>query len=213
MTSSTSNSRTARPEQAAPTVEAAEAKAEEAQQIVSALEERIRSGDASVSPDDLTQARQIAEFATLQRDAAHRRADEARRKAAEEAVQSVCDAARALAQEGTADIEKLRQAAAHAFAAYVDATDRHAFRVSLVRESLEVANQQADALGLELCAAHGVSVVYGTHLAAAGLEMRSSPARPAELLDDVVAGSGLELGRTYAVDFPIVSKRPWPPEA
>ncbi|WP_067071592.1 hypothetical protein [Carbonactinospora thermoautotrophica] len=66
-------------------VNAAEAEAAEAAALVEALEERVRDGDESVTPEQIEQAKSLCGFAKLRVEAARRKAERARQKAAEAA--------------------------------------------------------------------------------------------------------------------------------
>lgn len=59
-------------------VREAEAEAEEAGRLAEALEERVRDGDDSVTPAELTNARELQRFAELRQTAAERKAVKAR---------------------------------------------------------------------------------------------------------------------------------------
>ncbi|MFE3635816.1 hypothetical protein [Streptomyces sp. NPDC059168] len=73
---------TDRPE-AAPAVAQAEQEASEAEQLLAALEERVRDGDKNVTAQQLADARELGRFATLRAEAARRKADSAAAKEAE----------------------------------------------------------------------------------------------------------------------------------
>ncbi|MEU1303327.1 hypothetical protein [Streptomyces shenzhenensis] len=70
------------------------------------LEERVRSGDDAVTPEDIERARGLARFAQLRREAAEKRAEAARQaaeqKAADDAVAAAHDAL-----GGTHSIERI----------------------------------------------------------------------------------------------------------
>lgn len=57
-------------------IDAAQQEAAEAKQLVTALEESVRSGDPAVGPAELIQAREVARIATLRVEAAQRRAEQ-----------------------------------------------------------------------------------------------------------------------------------------
>ncbi|KPC91905.1 hypothetical protein [Streptomyces albus] len=72
-----------RPE-TAPAAEQAEHEATEAEQLLAALEERVRDGDEKVTAQQLADARELGRFAKLRAEAARRKADRAAAKAAEQ---------------------------------------------------------------------------------------------------------------------------------
>ncbi|MFJ6483964.1 hypothetical protein ACIQK6_28140 [Streptomyces sp. NPDC091682] len=73
---------TDRPETGA-AIEQAEQEATEAEQLLAALEERVREGDEQVTADQLAGARELGRFAKLRAEAARRKADRAAADAAE----------------------------------------------------------------------------------------------------------------------------------
>lgn len=74
---------TDRPEPA-PEIKQAEQEAAEAEQLLAALEERVRDGDQQITAQQLTDARELGRFATLRAEAARRKAERAATKAAEQ---------------------------------------------------------------------------------------------------------------------------------
>lgn len=62
-------------------VATAEAEAREARQLVDALQEKVRAGDDTVSPEQIATARELGEFARLRADAAARKAEHAQASA------------------------------------------------------------------------------------------------------------------------------------
>lgn len=73
---------TDRPETGA-AIEQAEQEATEAEQLLAALEERVREGDEQVTADQLAGARELGRFAKLRAEAARRKADRAAADTAE----------------------------------------------------------------------------------------------------------------------------------
>ncbi|MEU7166676.1 hypothetical protein AB0A70_18870 [Streptomyces morookaense] len=65
-------------------VEQAEQEAAEAEQLLAALEERVREGDEQVTAQQLSGARELGTFARLRAEAARRKADRAAQAAAEQ---------------------------------------------------------------------------------------------------------------------------------
>lgn len=66
------------------TVEDAEQEATEAESLATELEERVRQGDLSVTPDSIADAERLGKFARLRVEAAQRKADERRKTDARE---------------------------------------------------------------------------------------------------------------------------------
>ncbi|WP_155059738.1 hypothetical protein [Streptomyces blattellae] len=85
---------------AAPAVEQAEQEATEAEQLLAALEERVRDGDEQVTAQQLADARELGRFAKLRAEAARRKADRAAAKAAERQRAARLDQAAAMAAPG-----------------------------------------------------------------------------------------------------------------
>ncbi|MFI5805790.1 hypothetical protein [Streptomyces sp. NPDC051561] len=81
-------------------VEQAEQEATEAEQLLTALEERVREGDDEITPDQLSNARELGRFAKLRADAARRKAERTTAKAAEQERAAHLDQATALAAPG-----------------------------------------------------------------------------------------------------------------
>ena len=117
-------------------------------ELVAALEERVREGDESVSPDEIESARSLVRFARLRMDAAVRREarEDADRKAAAlaklraefgplqaeyAALESSSSSAVAALREIIADF---RRRAVAADAAYVDLVGRLVSEAGIVRE-------------------------------------------------------------------------------
>ncbi|MFG2671162.1 hypothetical protein [Streptomyces sp. NPDC048445] len=82
-------------------VEQAAAEATEADALLAALEERVRDGDDTVTPDQLTSTRELGRFAKLRAEAARRKADRAAAAAAEtERAGIVAQAAALVSEDG-----------------------------------------------------------------------------------------------------------------
>lgn len=201
-----------------PTIEEATAEAEEAAALVNALEERIRSGDASVTAVDLANARGLAEFASLQRDAAERRAQRVNVQLTADEVAAVVGAAQALATERRAATEKLEKAAQRAFSAYMDAVDRDAYDASQILSRLRAVNVRAQSLDVEPTGAAGVREASGCLVVSTrGGTHAFPPDRPSggEPLATIAAAASIELngtGGSYSGGISITRKRPWPPK-
>ena len=84
------------PREAAAAVTDAKTEAEEARQLVDALADRVRDGDQDVTPEQLAGQKQLAEFARLRLDAAHRQHARAATEAREARAQRAADAGRDL---------------------------------------------------------------------------------------------------------------------
>ncbi|MGA5371416.1 hypothetical protein ACPCSD_10095 [Streptomyces griseoincarnatus] len=88
------------------------------------LEERVRSGDDTVTPEEIEQARVMGRFATLRQEAADRRAaKESAAAAARERATRIAEARRLLAGHGLDDVAELYVAARDALSALVAACD------------------------------------------------------------------------------------------
>ncbi|OQD52735.1 hypothetical protein BM536_032000 [Streptomyces phaeoluteigriseus] len=88
------------------------------------LEERVRSGDETVTPEQIEQARTMGRFAELRQEAADRRAaEEAAAKQARERADRIAEARRLLDGHGLDDVAPLYVAARDALSALVAACD------------------------------------------------------------------------------------------
>ncbi|MFH9038974.1 hypothetical protein ACH4FA_06360 [Streptomyces sp. NPDC017966] len=88
------------------------------------LEERVRSGDETVTPEQVEQARVMGRFAVLRAEAAERRAaEEAAAAAARERTARIAEARRLLDGHGLDDVARLYVAARDALSALVAACD------------------------------------------------------------------------------------------
>ncbi|MDH2393355.1 hypothetical protein QCN29_32245 [Streptomyces sp. HNM0663] len=106
MTTATTRT-TDRPE-AAPAVEQAEQEAAEAEQLLAALEERVRDGDEHVTAQQLADARELGRFAKLRAEAARRKAERAAAKEAErQRADRLAQAAAMAAPGGPLDADTL----------------------------------------------------------------------------------------------------------
>lgn len=82
------------------------------------LEERVRSGDESVTPEDVEQARGFARFAVLRREAQERRAAQARQEQADADARQARDAFLAeIPDDPAARVTELREQATAALVA------------------------------------------------------------------------------------------------
>lgn len=99
MTTTTTAAPAARPDAGA-AVEQAEQEAAEAEQLLAALEERVRDGDEHVTAQQLADARELGRFAKLRAEAARRKADRAAAAAAEQERAARLDQAAVMAAPG-----------------------------------------------------------------------------------------------------------------
>ncbi|WP_406321916.1 hypothetical protein [Streptomyces sp. NBC_01637] len=112
-------------EQARAALATAEAEKTEAEELAAALADKVRAGDDTVTPKDLTAARELAEFAELRITAAHRKlgaAEEADRTARAEEVAK--DVRRLVEQDDAEFAAKLRNAVDANFELHAAAVDR-----------------------------------------------------------------------------------------
>lgn len=77
-------------------VDAAQQEVREAEQLLTALEERVRAGDPGVKPRELRDAREVVDFARLRVEAAERRAEKQRTQARHALYEQLGTEARAL---------------------------------------------------------------------------------------------------------------------
>ncbi|AWK08247.1 hypothetical protein DDQ41_04055 [Streptomyces spongiicola] len=106
----------------APAVAQAEQEANEAEQLLAALEERVRDGDEHVTAQQLADARELGRFAKLRAEAARRKADRAAAREAErQRADRLAQAAATAAPGGPLDADTL--AADTLAAAYATARD------------------------------------------------------------------------------------------
>lgn len=201
-----------------PSVEDALAEADEAAALVAALEERVRTGDLSVSADEIAQARGLAQFAQLRREAAQRRAEQMNRDAAAAEVARVVIAAEGLVS-GLTGQQDLRATAAAAVQAYFYAVSKAAGVAADLIPQIESANVRADAQGVEGTNQSNVCLQFGDILVWSGgqdVRIRASKPALADLLNDVLAATGVSVqaraGDPIGALIP-ADRRIWPPEA
>ncbi|MGW3352571.1 hypothetical protein ACWDA3_55560 [Nonomuraea rubra] len=77
----------------------AEREAADADQLVAALEERVREGDESVTPEQIAAQRELGKFARLRAEGARRKAEKARRAVREQAMAELADEMRAAGRD------------------------------------------------------------------------------------------------------------------
>lgn len=138
------------------------AEADEAKALVDTLLERVREGDESVTPEEIDNARKLAEFAELRGEAAERKAWQA---ACDEAAAEQEDAAlalKALISTTPKDITSAEQKAIKAFETLMSALDGRYIAVFHAARRLRIANQEAAEYDLPTSMdAHGVGYNVG----------------------------------------------------
>lgn len=118
-----------------------------AEALYTALEERIKAGDESVTPDELDRARGLSRFARLRAEAAERRRAQERRETAAAAVESAAaDAEEFLST--MADLDDELTAARDAFTTLCAAVDAQREEGIRVMTRLQAANAAAEQLGV-----------------------------------------------------------------
>lgn len=134
-----------------PRVDEAEEEAREAGALAEALEERVRDGDDTVSPDQVAKARELAGFARLRVEAARRRADKAKQEAVSQQVSEVGAEARAFASEIASradDVQELAGKAETVLRELVDALDAQRTEGMRISGALEIAESNAQRAGV-----------------------------------------------------------------
>lgn len=126
-------------------VDRAEQEASEAAALVDALEERVRDGDDTISPDEIEQAKKLGAFARLRVEATRRKADRAaaaahRRALAELRAQLLDDATGGPAR--LAEIAAALTGVDKAIAEFVDAAERHNTWHAETRERLRTLTEE-----------------------------------------------------------------------
>ncbi|WP_127353902.1 hypothetical protein [Actinacidiphila soli] len=111
---------------APPEVTQAEAEAREADNLLAALEERVRDGDSKVTPQQLAEQRELGRFAKLRAEAARRKAERAAADAAEtERARVIAQAVTLVEQADPAKVAAAYDAARTAVAELVAAVAAH----------------------------------------------------------------------------------------
>ncbi|MEU0832307.1 hypothetical protein [Streptomyces sp. NPDC005969] len=157
--------KTPTPEQARDALAAAEAEKTEAEELAAALTEKVRAGDESVQPADLSAARELADFAELRVAAARRKlsaAEDADRHARAEAV--AAEARALVEQEDTDDIAAKMRAAVDALADLCATTAARRERIGHIAAKVRQVAADLDRAGLdsahELPKRYGIAVSY-----------------------------------------------------
>ncbi|MGW1799156.1 hypothetical protein ACWCQN_25100 [Streptomyces sp. NPDC001984] len=109
-------------------VATAEQEAEEAVALVDALEEKVRDGDDTVTPEELANRRELGSFAKLRAEATRRKAEKAKRAARLTVCEELRDEIEAYAAgsgQHFAELLRAAQDAVEAFVAAVDERNQH----------------------------------------------------------------------------------------
>jgi hypothetical protein len=128
-----------------PEVAQAEAEAREADNLLAALEEKVRDGDDDITPAALAEQRELSRFAKLRAEAARRKATRTAAAAEEKRRQKLTREAVALV-DGPADPRKVVEAyatARTALAALLDTTQAHDSAMHQAAELLRQASAPA----------------------------------------------------------------------
>lgn len=119
----------------------------DAQALYESLEERVRAGDESVTSEELDQARGLSRFARLRKEAAQRKAAQARRDAAAGDVREAAEAAREYL-DGVGGIDEQKAALADALKAWADEARETLDGLRRHADRLLAANYAAEQLGV-----------------------------------------------------------------
>jgi hypothetical protein len=140
-------------------IAAAKQEATEAEQLLAALEERVREGDAKVKPAQLAEQRELSRFAALRVEAAHRKLSRAAEDETKAVREQYAADVRDLAASNALDPDRLAEAYAcmsQATAAFVAACDTYNTAWKTVRDRLHDAahhgftGPDADDLGVTI---------------------------------------------------------------
>lgn len=104
-------------------VTTAEAEADEAAQLVTTLEERVREGDKKITPEEISTARELGRFARLRAEATRRKAEKAKRTALLAACEDLRAEVEAYVTGAGAEFAELLKTAEDAVSAFVAAVD------------------------------------------------------------------------------------------
>ncbi|MFF4347845.1 hypothetical protein [Streptomyces sp. NPDC001530] len=152
--------KTPTPEQARDALAAAEAEKTEAEELAAALADKVRAGDDTVTPKDLTAARELADFADLRITAARRKmaaAEDADRHARAEQVAAEVGAL--VEQEDSAELAAKMRAAVDALADLYAATAARRERILGMTERVKRIGAELELAGV--APAHEVGKRYG----------------------------------------------------
>lgn len=138
------------------------AEAAEAHALVETLLERVRQGDEDVTPEEIDNARKLAEFAELRGEAAERKAWQAECDEVAAERQEAAEALKALVAETPKEITSAQQKAIKAFEALMTAVDDRYIAVFHAARRLRIANQEAAEYDLpSSMEAHGIGYNAG----------------------------------------------------
>ncbi|MFH8343768.1 hypothetical protein [Streptomyces sp. NPDC018045] len=144
--------------------EQAEQEASEAEQLLAALEERVRDGDEQVTAQQLADARELGRFAKLRAEAARRKAERAAQAAADKArADRLAEAAAMTAPGGALDATTLAASyatARDAVRAFVTASETYNAAIKEATGLLAAADVPDSAYGHNL--APGAMARWGT---------------------------------------------------
>lgn len=196
----------------------AEAQAQQAEAEVTALQDRIRSGDTSVKPEELSRAKELAEYTRLQVDAARLCDDKRAREATKADVDETSRAALHLAATGPVEVERRKRAAIKAFCAYADAVDDLAHRTGLILPRIDAANGAAMYAGLDGTPMQGVRrqhSILEVHVDGETFTVSGDQPEPSQVVASIVSAAHYVVPDGAGLPFfaRIDSQRPWPPKA
>lgn len=160
-------------------VATAEQEAKEAAGLVAALEERVRNGDDTVTPEQIASARELGSFAQLRADATARKAADAKRTAR----LAACDELRQEIEEYEADngdqAAQLLDTAYAALVAVIDHMHTHSQKLTAWRDRMLELDIPEHLSPLIPAAAHGHLGRQGRNVIAANTVHRSVDPGPA----------------------------------
>ena len=174
------------------TVEDAESEALEAEKLAVTLEERVRDGDESVSPDELAEAERLGKFARLRVEAAQRKATARRRASALQRGEAFVAELRDQTQREDADLVEAWVTLVDAMRAVQAVGDA---RRTAVREASD-RRQSFDALlrrdaGVELAELGALPSYYGNEV---GYQVPAAGIRVADVTVAQIVAAAASLG-------------------
>lgn len=133
-------------------VRSAEQEAAEAEALVVELEERVREGDESVSPDEIDASEKLGRFARLRADATARKAERYRQAVRTKALQDLRADVRKRAPKAGDDLVAALKAVEDAARAFLSLADEHDARldgwINTIRELRVPDGETEQGLGL-----------------------------------------------------------------
>lgn len=190
------------PDGARTALSAAEQEKTEAEQLGRALAERVRSGDPGVTPKQLAEAKQLAEFAELRITAAQRKlaeAEEADRRARAEEVAAI---ARDIAgDDDPRELAACMRAVVEATAALVSVAAARAERIRKAGRTLRLIDQELSSL--DASTNRAMRERYGVEGNALAITVQEPYARVESVQAGalVAAAVGLGTGREYYAEL------------